>query len=67
MGMLPIFIIGLVVGAGVTAIIITNLKYIPSSVQLASLEDTIIRLKDDIKILENTNENLRKKLKDKKE
>ena len=61
--MLPIFIIGLVVGAGVTGVIMANLKNIPSTIKLATLEETIIQLKDDIKTLENTNQDLRKELK----
>ena len=64
--MLPIFIIGLVVGAGVTGTVMANLKNIPSTVKLTSLEETIVQLKDDIKILEDTNQDLRKKLKDTK-
>ena len=64
--MLPIFIIGLVCGAGVTGIVMANLKNIPSVVKLTSLEETIIQLKDDIKTLEDTNQDLRKKLKDAK-
>lgn len=63
MAMLPIFIIGLVVGAGVTAIIMANLKNIPSAVKLTSLEDTINALKDDISLLENENKDLKEKLK----
>ena len=66
MDMVPVFIIGLVVGAGITAIIMTNLKNIPSVVKLTSLEETIVRLKDDIKILEDMNQDLQKKLKDTK-
>lgn len=64
--MLPIFIIGLIVGTGVTAIVMANLKNIPSAIKLTSLEETIVQLKDDIKTLENTNQNLRKKLKEAK-
>ena len=59
MAMFPIFIIGLVAGAVATSAYFTYKKETPSEVKFKLQEATIIALKEDIKTLEATNEELR--------
>ena len=63
MAMLPIFILGLILGATATIIVINTSKGMPSSIRLATLEDTIESLNQDLDILENENKELKEKLK----
>ena len=61
MALLPIFIIGCVIGAGATALVMANVKHIPSVTKLSKMENIIVELKEDISILENENKELREK------
>ena len=62
MAMFPVFISGLLAGAYVMYIYIKYKKDTPSEVKFKLQEATIIALKEDIKTLEATNEELRSKL-----
>ena len=59
MAMFPIFIVGLVAGALLTTAYFVHKKETPSEVRFRLQEATIIALKEDIKTLEATNEELR--------
>jgi prefoldin subunit 5 len=62
MAMFPVFLIGLVVGMGLGYAIFMYVKNAPSSVKIDILTETVANLKEDIKLLETTNEELRDKL-----
>ena len=63
MAMFPIFIIGLVAGIAMTVVYFNYRKDTPSEIKLKTQEQTIISLKEDIKTLEATNEELRAQVK----
>ena len=66
MAMFPIFMIGLIAGAILGYIFSIYKKETPSETKFKLQEAEIIRLKEDIKMLETVNEGLNIKLKEKK-
>lgn len=64
--MFPIFMIGLIAGAILGYIFSIYKKETPSETKFKLQEAEIIRLKEDIKMLETVNEGLNIKLKEKK-
>lgn len=66
MAMFPIFMIGLIAGAILGYIFSIYRKETPSETKFKLQEAEIIRLKEDIKMLETVNEGLNIKLKEKK-
>ena len=66
MAMLPIFVIGVIIGSMLTFAYIKYKKDTPSQIKIDALHDIIDGLKEDIAVLEDTNNDLRKQLKESK-
>ena len=66
MAMFPVFIIGMFAGIIVAYTYFYCIKTIPSRTRVRLQEETIISLREDIELLENTNAELRKQLETKR-
>lgn len=60
--MFPIFVIGFIAGILVTIVYVNFKLDVPSDIKFQIQEETINELKEDIKLLEATNQELRSEL-----
>ena len=66
MAMFPIFMIGLFAGMLLAYVYYRHIKSVPSKTKFELQERTIVTLREDVEALELANEDLRKRLKEKK-
>ena len=66
MAMFPIFMIGLFAGMLLAYVYYRYIKSVPSKTKFELQERTIVTLREDVEALELANEDLRKRLKEKK-
>lgn len=66
MAMFPVFIVGLLTGILFSYVYLRYMKAIPSKTKFDIQEKTIVSLREDIEALQLVNEDLRKRLKEKK-
>ena len=66
MAMFPVFIVGLLAGILFSYVYLRYIKAIPSKTKFDIQEKTIVSLREDIEALQLANEDLQKRLKEKK-